>query len=289
MQQQERVVVAEEEKEHRGRVDTPSPQTPPKRSFSPWSDESSSESQSDAASDIVSDTPLSEVKKNVDLILDQLARIAVAIRRSGTRSRLQKADRMPRHRALQDFRAHLIAALLSQGPFSAEYAFSPEQINPSKLSLVQLRLINCNLKRRNRFLYAQEHAKALDATSPIQIPPKEAIDSKEAPEQPEPETRPQQKPEKSMPSIIKPISAIPVEHLRNPSVKTGTSASGVTDLPSLQQNPVPSQAATTQLSTTVTKLDYPHPPEMKAGGLVFRCPCCCQALPAMLSDKSRWK
>src|SRR6202043_3866350 len=112
------------------------------------------------------------------------------IRRSGTRSRLQKADRMLRLEDHQDFCAHLIAVMLSQGPSSAEYTFSLEKIDPSKLSTVQLRLINCNLKRRNRFLYAQEHSKGLDATSSTRIPPKDVIDPKRAPEQPEPETRP---------------------------------------------------------------------------------------------------
>ena len=222
-------------------------------------------------------------------MLDQLARIAVAIRRSGTRSRLQKADRMFKLEDHEDLRAHLTAVVLSQGPFSAEYTFSPEQINQSKLSTVQLRLINCNLKRRNRFLYAQQHSKSLDAASSTRIPPRVVTDPKTAPEQPEPETGPQRKPEKSMPSVSKPVSAEPVEQLYNPSLKTGTSASGVTDLLSLPQNLVPSQAATTQLSTTVTKLDYPHAPKKNDDALFFRCPCCCQTLPAIISDTSRWK
>ena len=263
------------------------PQTPPPRSFSPWSDDSGSDSPSNAAPDPVSNTPLSEAMRNVDLMLDQLARIAVSIRRSGTRSRLEKADRMLRPEDHQDLHAHLVAVVLSQGPFSAEYTFSPEQIGPSKLSPVQLRLISCNLKRLNRFLYAQKHSKGLDATLPL--PPKEIIDPKEAPKQPQPETRPQQKPEKSIPSTSKPVSPKPIGSLHDSSVKTGTVASGVTDLVLVPENPVPSQAATTQLSITVTRLDYPHPPEMKVGALVFRCPCCCQVLPAIISDKNRWR
>ncbi|RSL76302.1 hypothetical protein CEP51_010085 [Fusarium floridanum] len=275
----------EEEKEHRGRTHSPPQQTPPQRSFSPWSGDSNSDSQSDAPSDIASDTPLSEAMKNVDSILDQLARIAIIIRQSGTRSRLQKADRMLRLEEHQDLRDHLIAVVLSTGPFSSEHTFSSDQIDPNKLSTVQLRLINCNLKRRNRFLYAQRHSEALDASSHTRVPSGEVTDKGKAPEQPEPESRLQQEPEKPP----KPVSAKPVDLLHNPSVKTGTSASGVTDLPLLPQNPVPSQAATTQLSTTVIKLDYPHPPEVNEGALVFRCPCCCRVLPSMMLDKNRWK
>ncbi|KAL7791396.1 hypothetical protein V8C37DRAFT_382284 [Trichoderma ceciliae] len=70
---------------------------------------------------------------DVDKTLDQLARIAVAIRQSGARSRLQKADRMLRLDDHQDLRAHLIAVMLSQRSFSAEFTFSPEQLNPSGL------------------------------------------------------------------------------------------------------------------------------------------------------------
>jgi hypothetical protein len=185
----------QEEEERRGRTDTLSPQTAPQRSFSLWSDDSSSESQSDAASDPASSGPLSKTMREVDLMLDQLARIAVAIRRPGTHSRLQKADGMLRLEDHQDLRAHLIAVLLSQGPSSAEYMFSPEQIDPSKLSAVQLRLVNCNLKRRNRFLYAQKHSKDLDAISPTRIHSKEVIIYPQTtPEQPESDIRLQQTP-----------------------------------------------------------------------------------------------
>jgi hypothetical protein len=270
-------------------MNTLSLQTPPQRSFSPWSDDSSSDSQSHAASDPVSDSPLFKAIRNVDLILDQLARIAITIRRSGTRSRLQKADRTLKLEDHQTLRDHLIAVVLSMGPLSPEYTFLPEQIDPSKLSDVQLRLIDCNLKRRNRFLYAQEHSKGLDAISSTRIPSVETITPKI-----ESQTPPQHTVSKPTPSISKSVatdlaSTKPLEHFHNPSVMTGTSASGMSDLLLLPQNPVPSQAATTQLSTTVTKLDYPYPPEMKVGALIFRCPCCCQALPAMISDKYRWK
>lgn len=274
-EQEEQPDEEEEEEEHRERPETLSPQTPAERSLSPWPDDSGSDSQSSTASETASKTPLSEAMNNVDFMLDQLARIAVAIRRSGTRSRLQKADRMFRPEDHKELRDHLIVVLLSQGPFSAKYTFSPERVDPSKLSklsIVQMRLINSNLMRRNRFLYAQKHSKGLDATSSTQISP-EVTDLKRA----------QQKPGNPGPSVKT------IDRVHNPSGKTETSASGVTDLVALPQNPMPSQAASTQLSTTVVKLDYPHRPKMNEGALVFRCPCCCQALPAMIWDKPRWK
>ncbi|KAJ5199045.1 hypothetical protein N7491_000392 [Penicillium cf. griseofulvum] len=41
----------------------------------------------------------------------------------------------------------------------------PSGRDSSKLNEVQLRLIRCNLKRRNRFLYVQQHSRGLDTGS----------------------------------------------------------------------------------------------------------------------------
>ena len=273
----------------RGRTDSP---TPPERSFSPWSDDFSSDSGSDAAaSEHLPDTPLSKATRNVDLMLDQLARIAVIIRRAGSRSRLEKADRTLTFDDHQDLRDHLTVIVLSQGPFSPESIFSPEHINHTKLNEIQSRLINCNLKRRNRFLYAQRHSQRLDTTSLTQLHPQKAAEKEATSSQePTPKARQQQEPEELRVSVQNPTPFTkPERRLLIESVKTGTSASGVTDLLPLPQNPVPSQAASTHLSTTAINLDYPYPPNMTDNALLFRCPCCCQALPVMFSLKNRWR
>lgn len=255
-----------EKQEQRGRTSTASPQAASARSFSPWPDDSSSDSLSDDASDLVPDTSFSEAMKDVDVILDQLARIAVVIRRSGTRSRLQKADRTFNPEDYQELNTHLTSVILSRAP--------------SALSLVQSQLINGNLKRRHRFLYAQRHSTGLGLAPP---PVPESIQL---------EARVQNKSEiaeKSTDSTSQTAVDVPAENSHNSSVKTGTSASGVTDLREQPQNSVPSQGAATQMSTTVIKFDYPYPPKMNDDALVFRCPCCCQVLPAMMADKNRWK
>ncbi|PNP40737.1 hypothetical protein THARTR1_11239 [Trichoderma harzianum] len=261
----------------RGRTSAASPQAASARSFSPWPDDSSSDSLSDGASDLVPDTSFSEAMKDVDLILDQLARIAVVIRRSGTRSRLQKADRMFNPDDYQELNTHLTSVILSRAP--------------SALSLVQSQLINGNLKRRHRFLYAQRHSTGL-GLAPPPVPAPKTTASERASESIQLEAHVQNKSEiveKSTDSTSQTAVDAPAENSHNPSVRTGTSASGVTDLRELPQNSVPSQGATTQMSTTVIKLDYPYPPKMNDDALVFRCPCCCQVLPAMMADKNRWK
>lgn len=69
--------------------------------------------------------------QNIEIMLNQLARIAIAIRRSDRRSRLQKADQRFKREEYKDLEEHLITVLL------ARLDFSKEQIHRSKLSEMQ--------------------------------------------------------------------------------------------------------------------------------------------------------
>jgi len=284
----------EEETKH-DRSDELSVEAPVQRSFSPWSDYSCSDSQSDVTTEASKSAALSQAMRNVDLQLDQLARIAVTIRRVGTRSRLQKADRLFKpddHRELQD---HLTAVLLIQRPLSQGFAFGRDDMGAFKgeLTDVQRRLIHCNLKRRNRFLHAQTRsnnlAPPLSSLQPFSDIPEANFHIRETgptPSQRQSEPmRSFQRGQESDPTLVSKTN----EREHNRSIRTGTSASGVTDLLPLSQNPVPSQATSTQLSKTIVSVDYPRPPKMNPSALVFKCPACCQTLPAMFADKTRWK
>jgi hypothetical protein len=114
----------------------------------------------------VSHDPLYKKKKEVEKQIDILAKAEVVIERSET-CQHTKADEMFKPEDHQDLRAHLTTVLLSQRPFSLKRVFSLGDVDPSSLSAAQFRLINCNLKRRNRFIYAhaQRHPKALDTSS----------------------------------------------------------------------------------------------------------------------------
>lgn len=257
--------------ELRGRLATLSPEEPPARSFSPWSDDSTSDTQSETEfKPLSSGNPLHENMQNVEMMLDQLARIAVAVRRSGKRSRLQKADQWFKSEEHEDLQKHLITVLL------ARPGFSKEQIEPSKLSKVQQRLIYCNLKRRNRFLYAQQHSKWLDretAGRPSQALAIETIRTGEA-------AKEKQK--------AKPLSEAADARI-NLTIRTGTSASAISDSLALSRALIPAPAASTVMSSTVIDIKYPSPPKIKEGARVFTCPCCCQTLPVTLLEENRWK
>jgi len=261
--------------ELRGRLATLSPEEPPARSFSPWSDDSASDTQSETEfKPLSSGNPLYENMQSVEMMLDQLARIAVAVRRSGRRSRLQKADQRFKSEEHDDLQKHLITVLL------ARPEFSKEQIEPSKLSEVQQRLIYCNLKRRNRFLYAQQHSKWLDpdtAGRPSQAQAIETIG-----------TRPLTGGEAAKEKQKKPSSEAADARI-NPTIRTGTSASAVSDSLALPRALIPAPAASTIMSSTVIDIKYPSPPKIKEGARVFTCPCCCQTLPVTLSEENRWR
>lgn len=267
--------------EGRGRLATLSSEAPPARSFSPWSDDSASDAQSETEFRTLSArTPLHKNMSDVKSMLGQLASIAVAVGRSGRRSRLQKADHRFNPDEHKDLQKHLTTVLL------ARPEFSKEQIDPSRLTEVQQRLIYCNLKRRNRFLYAQQHTKELvkdtagrsslqtQAIEPIQA---RSLTDREAPE----------KKLKSLWRIENPLGEA-ADTSVNPITREGTSASAVGDSFALPQTSVLASAASTVVSSNMINLKYPNPPKIKEGARTYKCPCCCQVLPTVFLENKRW-
>lgn len=252
------------------------------RSFSPWSDMSSNpEVDSHIAPSAMpshSEQPLASAKKDVEEVIDHLARLTVAIRKTGTISRFQKADRVFSPEDHQSLQAHLEIVIRSRG---TEGAWEGFQAGPNSLTGVQTRLIHANLRRRNRFLYAQRHAEKLAFEKPLpHIPPPQPV-----------------------PSVIRstelkshaltPSQRVPAQKPVTDSFHdlTATSASQVQE--KIPHVPVriasPSQAAMTQITTTAAKISYPHPPKLQDGHNTFKCPCCCQTLPAMFQQSTQWK
>ncbi|KAM3440296.1 hypothetical protein MY4824_002285 [Beauveria thailandica] len=100
---------------------------------------------------------LEDSKSDVEAIMEQLVRISTAIRRSGVQTRLERADNTfspDRHGELTN---HLVA-LIRTGNLTREKKQGPpntwlDSAAPA-LTEIQERLIEVNLKRRHRFLYA---------------------------------------------------------------------------------------------------------------------------------------
>lgn len=101
-------------------------------------------------------------KQDVKMLLKQLAQIAVVVRKSSRGSRLQRADQQFKPEEHQDLRAHLTTMmLLNNMEQHSDLDSVKGKLVPSNLSDIQERTIQCNLKRRNRFLYAQQHSHSL--------------------------------------------------------------------------------------------------------------------------------
>lgn len=226
--------------------------------------------------------------RNTETILDQLSRLAVTIRKSGTHARLQKADRCFDLNGHEDLRNHLIAVLLSQ---PAKDGNPPMQRDPSTLNQVQQRLINANLRRANRFRYAQRHSMKLGPGPMLPLPEKDTIDQHN-------ETFVDRIALANRSPIL--VDATPSTQQRARDVKrlwnlpaaagaTSTTASAVEGSIVVPQTITPSKPAMTQVSSTGSKLVYPRPPRMKQGLHTFKCPCCCQSFPRMFSEGERWR
>lgn len=243
------------------------------RAFSPWSDASQIDEQSSSGS-IVPDNPLLGKMKHIETILGQLARISVAIRHSGNSSRfqegyqgLQKADQWLDPDEHHIFRDTLIAILLRRPGHTTE------------LTSVQKRLIDANIRRRNRFLYAQAHAvqpsMAFDdcylRNSVSQI----TEDVEEAMVESDPECSVQEEPRTDPPT---------------PSgVGTTTTSRFISESIVLDKTEFPVPEASTSRPPAVVELEYPSPPVIKEDAQAFTCPYCWEALPIEFAEKDRWK
>ncbi|KAL9618681.1 MAG: hypothetical protein Q9160_006648 [Pyrenula sp. 1 TL-2023] len=252
----------------------------PGRSFSPWSDESSSDNQSEEFTAPLSSDPLHENMRNVEKMLDQLARIALSIRQSGRRSRLQKADQRFKAEEHKDLQRYLSSMLVINHP-----KLAMDQIGSIDLTEVQKRLVHCNLKRRNRFLYAQQHSKHLFPTAKERQQPQASQTAKIVPPIEPGFTLDDERETSPTPDRLDGAKGLSTD----PTIKTGTSASAVSEGLALQDALMPTPTASTIMSSTVMNLDYPRPPKSKEGVYAFTCPCCCQTLPVSLSEENRWK
>lgn len=265
------------------------------RSFSPWSDTSSTRSDSDDAHPIEqagdSLPELDALQSEVEQIIDHLARLGVAIRKSGANTRSQKADRLFREEDHSDLFRHLAVVVLGRGSINGR---QDGETNPALLSPIQQRLIRANLRRRNRFLYAQRHARKLALSEAMSSAYQSSPPVFDVPafvgEFRVPEIAVAQDISITEETLEIDAPAIPLR-MNYPTPFTATSASAVgttiQGVPS-QMTP-PSQLAKTTITSTAAKILYPRPPQLRGGMKYFKCPCCCQTLPALYHERTHWK
>ncbi|KIY03000.1 uncharacterized protein Z520_01466 [Fonsecaea multimorphosa CBS 102226] len=227
------------------------------RSISPWSDQSSLDSDP-AGLDHSGNGRLAQAMGSVESILDQLNNLGFAVRRTGHQLRLQKADSRfdaSEHSALENFLTFRVLAQPSMNPSDTLKAFDDRD----QLTSVQLRLINANLKRRNRFLYAQRHSRKL--AEPYRV-------------EQTPNSFPPARKDLSVTTAQKP----PADDSAATKLEAATEALNANHLGQFSQ-----------ISSTTSRIRYPHPPNISSDVKFFKCPCCCQTLDRVFSTGNRWR
>lgn len=221
--------------------------------------------------------------EDVEAILKEMVRLTFAIRKTGPPSRFQKADDQFDPDAHQDLKVRLQDILMG---YNSEKRASQSQLESLQLSEIQWRLIEANLRRRNRFLYQQIHSKklAIKDTRPPQNIKRE-----------EKSFHVKQDVNKLrifLSSIFhRKRKLLPQPHSMEAS-QPGPSAENLTTTSAsrIQGNVrIVKQPPTTMVLSTATGADYPNPPELASGQQLFKCPCCYQCLGREYTQKNKWR
>ncbi|KAL4935315.1 hypothetical protein BDV06DRAFT_217514 [Aspergillus oleicola] len=228
---------------------------------------------------------LSQAIQDVNDILGQLSRTTISIRKAGTNARIHKADASydPDHPQIKALSQHLQLLLLakpsktgtlqarasSQGILVLSCIEDTTVIDSHSLTAIQQRLVKANLKRRNRFLYAQRHAMKLSERD--QVPSTLIASPRKLP----------------LPPVLNALKGATEEHGAL-KVFSATTATEVQD-PIVLPTQASAQPATTVISAISSRVTYPRPPPLRSDQNVFQCPCCCQTLSTSMGRGSQWK
>jgi hypothetical protein len=217
--------------------------------------------------------------QDVENSLSQLTRLTVAIRKAGTRSRLQKADNKfdPDGPQIRSLRRHLEFLILVRPDEHGISNFSQEKLDSTALNSIQSRLIDANLKRRNRFIYAQTHAQKLDNNSGHRrdTPRGKLGLGKHSRHFDLAQTD----------LLVDGDNTIIRDDPQTQSTTTATVVDEQIQIPSAQVI----KPATTVVSVTSSRITYPKCPPLHDHQMLFTCPCCCQSLPASAGRGNSWK
>lgn len=244
----------------------------------------------------------SEHMFSVKAILGQLARISTAIRRSGAKYRYRKADSSLKVEDYKDFEDHLTLVVL-KGNLVANAAEQGGAIamlsrltDSQLLTKVQKRLIDANIVRRNRIIFATRLMRAVVEKPVVEHPQNHKLPMTIT-EMPSETTEPEPEHELA-PQLSKkpPDSAFnrPTVQLQEPSIKAFSVTQTATEIGSQlnTQRAMEFKNSKSSIITRITKIggaqDYPGCPEPTSDFL--QCPYCADLLPAAYSEnQSRWR
>ncbi|KAH8719541.1 hypothetical protein GQ44DRAFT_751601 [Phaeosphaeriaceae sp. PMI808] len=241
---------------------------------------------------------LRDIMTNIDSAVDSLAFLGVQIRRSGRKSRIRKADdsfdqNRDKYRKL---RAHL-ACIISSKPAiegrptdEGKDIHSVDYFAKLKLSPIQERLVEANLRRRHRFQEAQRHSEGLkDRLAKVTPPviPQQFI-TMAVIHHPKQDASPMQ--DKKIAAAMTQQSSRPAPKGKSPLTLPATSASGLDSRWGGLQNKRRPGSTMTRLTAITANARYPRARRLSnADQKLAKCPCCCQAIPAAELEGNRWR
>lgn len=238
--------------------------------------------------------PLSESYFNIKTILEQLTRVATAIRRSGAKHRYRKADALLKEQDFEDFKKHLTFVVLMRTVHlnaeksAAEYSTISQGFGLELLSVVQKRLIHANVVRRNRIILATRSMGPIETQDAEQIQQQGLLEMAKLPlSEVKPAIRIALKPTQTVSDeLIAPLQA--------PSINAPSTIESATEIGSqFNLQAAVSNQKTPSVVTRITRIgatqDYPSCPTPILGG-ILRCPYCADLLPVEYSsNSSRWR
>lgn len=218
--------------------------------------------------------------KDVEDSLTQLSKITGVIRKVGVSSKVQKADRTfdPQTARIRSLRRHLETVLLAHPDEHGCSDSSIQAIDSARLSRIQSRLIDANLRRRHRFNYAQQHFQQLGNGSELTKPT--------PPETTAVESRPPGTDVENAGSFLESEKSASNQEITTPSTIPAIAANQQSEA---YPDPPGWPANDATMSLTDFQINYPNPPSLDEGQITFMCPCCCQRLPVAESQHEKWK
>lgn len=243
------------------------------------------------------DVNFMESIQNVDSVLENLALIGVAVRRTGKASRNRRANQSFNLSEHQELRKHLECMILlrptKEGLFRRkEDGEFITDLDVSKLSDLQMRLIQANLRRRHNFIVAQKHSisqkapQAQSSAAHLSLPIESLLQSDSITK-----TQDMANFQSSAPS--------PTSHLATRGKSTAartisgfslaSTAEGTLKFDTAAKRYVPG-VAKTQITFIASNADFPKAPFITSDQKISKCPCCCQSIPGeIFRHPKEWK
>lgn len=229
---------------------------------------------------------------NLDSAIHNLALIGTAIRRTGRASRNRRADQTFNPDDHQELRKHLECVVLLRPAEEALFAQTKDGDYMSRLTMTSLtslqeRLIEANLRRRHKFLWAQKKFKSqeemhmaqeetpLHADAPSLMRPKDSIGTTAKVQDSTSTLLIMKRDNRATPTL----SGISQASTAEGTLKYSTTVREYSSGPEK-----------TQITSIASDAEFPQAPFVALGRAIARCPCCCQSLPSnTFRDPSEWK